>query len=115
MSEELLQQIIHKLNEFEQRFDSMATKDDIANMATKDDIANMATKDDLAATNNELKMLSRKIDEMAQDIARIDSRLTSTNEQVVRNTEALTAFLEIAATVNEHSTDIKLLKKLAAG
>ncbi|CAM4134201.1 hypothetical protein L1N85_02170 [Paenibacillus alkaliterrae] len=83
MSEELLYQIVEKLNAIELRLDNTATKDDIANMVTKDDIAE----------------LHLKFDDMAAKVSRIDAKLESTFEQVVRNTEMISSFMEIAATV----------------
>lgn len=88
MSDLLLHQMFEKLTSIEQKMGSMATKDDIANMATKDDIAILASKMD-----------------------RMDHKLEATFQQVALNTEALEALTTI---VKAHSTDIQLLKKIAA-
>ncbi|MEK3884756.1 hypothetical protein [Paenibacillus sp. PL2-23] len=116
MKDELLQLIFEKLNAIELRLDHTATKDDIVNMATKDDIANMATKDDIAnmATKDDISELHVKFDGMAAELGRMNAKLDSTFEQVVRNSEMISAFMETAATVNEHTIDIKLLKKAVA-
>ncbi len=127
MSEELLIQVIERLSAIENRIDSMstnmatkddisnmATKDDISNMATKDDISNMATKDDIMATRDDFAKLDAKFDVLTSDFARLEKKLDATFEQVAHNTEFEATVMELAATVFENTTDIKLLKKLVA-
>jgi hypothetical protein len=60
-------------------------------LATKDDINHLATKDDIASINQKLDAIM---------------------SQVALNTEQDTAFNEVATTVQDQGTDIKLIKKL---
>jgi hypothetical protein len=136
LSEEILYQMMDKLSSIETRIDgidrridnmesnmatkddiaNMATKDDIANMATKDDIANMATKDDIAnmATKDDIAELHSKFDMMSSDLRRMETKLDATFEQVAHLTEFETTVKQLAVTVEENTTDIKLLKKLVS-
>jgi len=67
----------------------------------------MATKDDIAE-------LHSKIDFMASDFARMETKLDATFEQVAMNTEFEATVRELAVCVEENTTDIKLLKKLVS-
>ncbi|QJD82066.1 hypothetical protein [Cohnella herbarum] len=58
--------------------------------------------------------VSSRMDALDLKLDRIESKLDATFEQVGKNTEHDSTFNELAVTVDSHTTDIKLLKKLVA-
>jgi len=59
----------------------------------------LATKEDIALVKEEISLIHHKLDAIM--------------EQVARNTEADTTFKELAATVDDHETDIRLIVPLS--
>lgn len=60
------------------------------------------------------KEVSSRMDALDLKLDRIENKLDATFEQVGKNAEHDTTFNELAATVDSHTTDRKLLKKLVA-
>jgi len=92
MSTELLHKILDKLSaveiRMEARFESMDAR---------------------------LESMDARLESMDARLNRIEQKLDATFEQTVHNTELLSTFSQLAATVEDNTTDIKLLKKLIAG
>lgn len=93
MSEELLQQMMGKLSSIETRIDSIEST-----MVTKDDIAELHTK----------------FDNMASEFTRMITKLNSNYEQIAFNSRLAITIKGLTTSVNENTTDIKLLKKLVS-
>lgn len=58
--------------------------------------------------------LDARLESVETRLERIEIKLEATSEQVARNTKHDSSFDELAVTVARHTTDIILLKKLAA-
>lgn len=110
MSTELLHQMMDKLVSIESHLGGMESRMD--------------------GMESRMDSLNAKFDELAKHQAKMDHKLDGACEQIARNTKIFeTTYLPLAATVDSlaatldnlvtkvdlHETDIRLLKKLAAG
>jgi archaellum component FlaC len=126
MSEKLLIEIITKLNGIDGRLDKMDTRfgqveTRLDKMDTRFDqvetrLDKMDTRFDQIETR--LDKIDTRFDQMETTMnvrfERLEIKLDAISEQVARNTENESSFNELAVTVARHTTDINLLKKLAA-
>jgi len=124
MSTELLHQMMDKLVSIDSRLDGIDTRLDGIDARLDGIDARLDGIDTrLDAMDVRLDGMDAKIDKLAEQQAKFEVKLEGTQEQVARNTEILEASFyphvarvdSLAVTVEEHTTDIKLLKKLAVG
>ncbi|WP_217595029.1 hypothetical protein [Cohnella sp. GbtcB17] len=106
MSEELLRQIAEKLGDVVGRLDRMEQK--------VDQIDNRLERVEQKVDQFEQKMdqMDLSLARVEQKVDRIDTKLDAAFEQVAKNTEHEVAFNDLASKVAEHTTDIRLLKKI---
>ncbi|MEK0314049.1 hypothetical protein [Cohnella sp. 56] len=101
MSDELLRQIADTLGDVVGRLDRLERKQD-----------RFEQKQD--QFEQKLDQLELRMERVEHKVDRIEHKLDATFEQVAKNTEHEVAFNELASVVAEHTTDIRLLKKVVA-
>ncbi|MFC5700811.1 hypothetical protein ACFPVX_05935 [Cohnella faecalis] len=106
MSEKLLNEVLGELRAFKSEFREF--KSEMLDFKTEMLDFKFEMQDFKLDTEIRLERTESKID-------RLERKLDATFEQVVRNTEHDSKWNEIAVSVEEQQTDIKILKKLAAG
>ncbi|MBB6669921.1 hypothetical protein [Cohnella nanjingensis] len=97
-----------KLEKFEQKLDSVEKNQE----KFEQKLEKFEQKLDSVEKNQE--KFEQKLDSVEKKLDRIEIKVDATFEQVAKNTEHEAVFNELAATVEDHSTDIRLLKKLVA-